>query len=111
MRTFLLGAGASKSYDQSLTNQRMPIARDFFQTFDQLQINANPWVLQEGLLGYLAKKGITDPGQYLRTGIDIEELHSQIESDRNIAIAEGREYIDYMLEQRKHPAWTAVMRP
>lgn len=102
MRTFLLGAGASKSYGQSPSNQRMPIAKDFFPTFDKLQISANPWALQEGLLGYLAKKGISDPNGYLRTGIDIEELHSQIESDRNKAIAEGRKFIDYMSEQRAY---------
>jgi hypothetical protein len=102
LRVFVLGAGASKSYDQSPTNQRMPIAGDFFQTFDQLDISANPWVLQEGLLGYLSNAGIHDPGAYLRNGIDIEELHSQIESKRNQAIAEGCEPIKYMLEQRAY---------
>lgn len=102
MRVFLLGAGASKSYDQSPTNQRMPIACDFFQTFDQLEISANPWVLHEGLQGYLANKGVADPDNYLRTGINIEELHSQIESDRNEAISQGREFIDYMYEQRAY---------
>lgn len=78
----------------------MPIARDFFQIFDQLEISANPWVLQEGLLGYLAKTGIESPHDYLRSGIDIEELHSRIEKDRDQAIAEGREFIEYMQEQR-----------
>ena len=39
MRAILLGAGASKSYDQSPTGQRMPIARDFFDTFDKLDLS------------------------------------------------------------------------
>ncbi len=77
MRVFLLGAGASKGYGSSPTGHRMPIARDFFDTFDQLDISANPWVLIEGLLGYLMNKGIVDPHAYLRSGIDIEALHSE----------------------------------
>lgn len=80
----------------------MPLACDFFQTFDQLQISANPWILQEGLLGYLINKGVANPHDYLREGIDIEELHSQIESDRNEAISQGRAFIDYMYEQRAY---------
>jgi hypothetical protein len=102
MRVFLLGAGASKSYDQSPTQVRMPVARDFFQTFDQLDISANPWVLQEGLLGYLLSKGISDPGEYLRAGIDIEDLHSEIEEKRNAAIRGGLSLIEYYHENRAY---------
>ena len=36
MRTFIIGAGASKAYSESPTNCRMPIANDFFQTFNKL---------------------------------------------------------------------------
>lgn len=53
MRVLLLGAGASKSYDQSPTGQRMPVARDFFQTFDKLDLSANPWVLIGSLAAYV----------------------------------------------------------
>jgi len=95
MRVFLLGAGASKNYGASPTGQRMPIARDFFQTFDRLDISSNPWVLQEGILGYLTKKGVTDPHAYLRSGIDIEELHSEIEAVRDAAMQSGESPLDY----------------
>lgn len=101
-RVLLLGAGASKSYDQSPTKQKMPIASDFFEIFDKLEISSNPWVLIEGLVGYLTSRGVTNPGEFLRSGIDIEELHSQIESDRNVAIAKGLEFFDYMIEQRAY---------
>ncbi|WP_201859384.1 hypothetical protein [Microvirga soli] len=89
MNVFLLGAGASKSYGSSPTGQRMPIARDFFQTFDRLAISANPWVLQEGLLGYLLEKGVPNPHDYLRSGLDIEVLHSEIEAARDEAMRSG----------------------
>ncbi|MEB3047685.1 hypothetical protein [Rhizobium mulingense] len=102
MRVFLLGAGASKSYGQSPSGQRMPIARDFFQTFDKLEISANPWVLQEGLLGYLLHNGVRDPHAYLRTGVDIEALHSKIEEAREKAIRENRDFIDFMIENRAY---------
>lgn len=102
MRVFLLGAGASKSYAQSPTKQRMPIAIDFFQTFDKLTAASNPWVLQEGLYGYLFKKGIKDPHEFLRAGVDIEALHSEIEDARNSASLNADSFIDYMIENKAY---------
>ncbi|CDZ67528.1 Hypothetical protein NGAL_HAMBI2605_58090 [Neorhizobium galegae bv. orientalis] len=102
MRVFLLGAGASKSYAQSPTKQRMPIAIDFFQTFDKLAAAANPWVLQEGLYGYLFKKGIRNPHDYLRAGVDIEALHSEIEEARNFASLNAESFVDYMIENKAY---------
>jgi len=88
VRVYLLGAGASKAYDQSPTGQRMPLARDFFETFDQLDISANPWVLIEGLIGYIEEiHGRGSAFSYLRSGIDIEDLHSEIEQARDAALA------------------------
>jgi hypothetical protein len=81
MKIFVLGAGASKSYSTSPTGVRMPVARDFFETFDRLKISGNTWVLQEGLIGYLESKGVANVVEYLRSGIDIEELHSKIGED------------------------------
>lgn len=84
MRVFLLGAGASKSYDQSPTGQRMPIARDFFDTFDKLDLSANPWVLIGSLAAYIEDDlGAGSAYTYLRSGVDIEDLHSRIEADRD----------------------------
>ncbi len=77
MRAFILGAGASRGY-QSPTGQLMPLARDFFDVFQQLDIAADPWVLQQGLSAYLLQEKGVDPYAYLGSGIDIEELHSEI---------------------------------
>ena len=79
MRVILLGAGASKSYGDSPTGQRMPIANDFFPTFFNLNAAANPWVLRDGLIHYLqSQKGIKDTDAYLAAGVDIEEIYSEI---------------------------------
>lgn len=57
----------------------MPIARDFFPTFFDLDIAANPWVLRDGLVHYLTQEcGVDDPDAYLTSGVDIEALHSEI---------------------------------
>jgi hypothetical protein len=102
MRVFLLGAGASKAYDQSPTGLRMPIARDFFETYDKTLLASDPWALIEGLISYLegwAKVG--SAYDYLRSGIDIEALHSGIEAARNEAMKTG-EYINWMVPYRAY---------
>lgn len=86
-RAYVLGAGASKSYADSPTGQRMPIARDFFQTLDGLEISNNPWVLRDKIAWYLAENGESNAAGYLRSGIDIEDLHSRIAEDMLATIA------------------------
>lgn len=81
MKVLLLGAGASKAYSKSPSGQRMPIAVDFFNTFEKLSISANPWVLREGLFEFLYSIKGVDPYTYLRSGVDIERLHSEIEEN------------------------------
>ncbi len=79
LKVILLGAGASKSYTQSPTGLRMPIANDFFQTFYQTNLASNPWVLIGKLCEFLTgTKEIEDPYEYLTAGVDIEVLHSEI---------------------------------
>ena len=79
MRVILMGAGASKSYDKSPTGTKMPIAKDFFPTFFKLNIANNPWVLRGAIAEYIRnERGIDNPDEYLNSGIDIEELHSEI---------------------------------
>lgn len=59
MQVVLLGAGASKSYAASPTGVLMPLALDFFETFEKLKIKNAPWVLLEGLFGFLIEvKGV-----------------------------------------------------
>lgn len=78
MQVVLLGAGASKSYNRSPVGERMPLARDFFETFNRLRLAGNPWVLIDKLCGYIIEIKDADPYTYLSSGIDIEELHSEI---------------------------------
>jgi hypothetical protein len=95
MKVILLGAGASKAYGASPTGQRMPIARDFFPTFLELTISENPWVLMEGLIGFLRhEKGIADVLCYLSNGVDIEALHSEIEAMRDDRLRGGGGMLD-----------------
>ncbi|MDA6066806.1 hypothetical protein OH214_06665 [Idiomarina abyssalis] len=84
MNLILLGAGASKSYADSPTGLRMPIARDFFSTFEQLKISENPWVLIDGLLDYVMHVKSENPLDFLRSNIDIEELYTEIEENLNL---------------------------
>lgn len=89
MRLFLLGAGASKSYGASPTGQRMPVARDFIDTFDKLELSSNPWVLIGSIAAYIEEHlGAESAYAYLRSGIDIEDLHSQIEEERDRLLKE-----------------------
>ncbi len=59
----------------------MPIARDFFSTFESLNISCNPWVLIDGLLDFIARIKGENPQIFLRNNIDIEELYSEIEAN------------------------------
>lgn len=97
MRVLLLGAGASKSYGESPTGKRMPIARDFFPTFFDLDIAANPWVLRDGLIYYLIHVcGVSDPDAYLTAGVDIEAIHSEI-AEKLATVARDDETFDRIL--------------
>lgn len=91
MKLFILGAGASKAYSESKAKVRMPIACDFFDTFDRLEISNNLWVLQGQIHLYVMDKFNADPYSYLRSGINIEDFHSSIEADIEKEIAAGDE--------------------
>jgi len=76
----------------------MPVASDFFQTFLRLQISENPWVLLGGVMAYLAEnRGVDDLYRYLQSGIDIEDLHSEIEAAREKIRTGGKEISDRMI--------------
>ncbi len=78
-RVFLLGAGASKSYDDSKTGVKMPISSDFFNAFHQLKLAQNPWVLFGDIINYVAKKNNSDILDFLFYNEDIEALHTEIQ--------------------------------
>lgn len=80
MKLYILGAGASKSYNSSFSGQQMPIANDFFRTFNKMKnLTESPWVLVGPIINALQRlKGVTafDP---FKDDFDIEEIHSLVE--------------------------------
>ena len=52
MKALLLGAGASKAYSDSKSGLRMPLTRDFLQTFGESSLVAERWVLTGAILTY-----------------------------------------------------------
>ncbi len=78
-RVVLLGAGASKSYDKSKTKERMPIANDFFKTFNKLSISENTWVLVGSIIEYVRKYRNVDIEDFHNYNEDIENLHSELQ--------------------------------
>ena len=80
MKTYLLGAGASRGYDQSPTDQRMPLARDVFETFSKLTTCANPWVLTVAIVNYVASTRGILAQHFSSFNDDIEEFHSEIQA-------------------------------
>lgn len=79
----------------------MPIARDFFQTFEALPLSDHPWVLREGLVFYLEHVRHVDPMSFLLSGVDIEELHSEI-LERLLACTEDRGDADRIMLWRAY---------
>ena len=79
MRAIVLGAGASKSYSASSTGCRMPIARDFFPTFNQLSISSNPWVIVGAVINQAKEFYEIEPIDFVKADFDIEEFHSQVD--------------------------------
>jgi hypothetical protein len=79
MNVLLLGAGASKSYSESPTKVKMPVAKDFFKTFKQLSISENCWVLIGEILNYLNRFHNIPYTDFITFNEDIEVLHSEVE--------------------------------
>ena len=81
MKVFLLGAGASKSYAESPTGQRIPIANDFFNTFTKLKISENPFVIIGAIVYYIESKKNISILDYFNGNNNIEEFHTEIEQE------------------------------
>lgn len=79
-RVFVLGAGASKSYAQSPTGERMPIAKDFFKTFDKLSISCDQRVLIGDILNVARDDFGISYENCFKSDFDIEQFHSHVES-------------------------------
>ncbi|WP_272674106.1 SIR2 family protein [Providencia sp. PROV153] len=86
MKFLLLGAGASKAYSDSPTKMKMPIAKDFFSTFKNLDISSNPWVLIDALMDFIINVKGQDPIDFFSKDVDIEQLYTEIEENLNLYI-------------------------
>jgi len=91
MKLLLLGAGASKAYQDPTTKVRMPIARDFLKTFHSLPISANPWVLVGNVLHYATRYRKMELPEVFTSDIDIEELHSEVQTRMLVALQQCRD--------------------
>lgn len=78
MDVYLLGAGASKSYINPNNNQSMPLAKDFFTTFNRLDISSNPYVLIGDIVCYVRDFHGVTPIKFASYNEDIEIIHSEI---------------------------------
>ena len=58
----------------------MPVAIDFFDTFRELEISANPWVLIGHIINYVVEYRKIKLEQFERFNEDIEILHSEIQA-------------------------------
>lgn len=88
MNVYLLGAGASKAYEKSKTGVKMPLANDFFRTFNDLDISSNGWVLVGDIINYVQEKRNISALEFSNFTEDIEQLHSEIQENYLQAIKE-----------------------
>lgn len=79
MRTFIIGAGASKAYIASPTKCTMPIANDFFKTFEQLEISSDLRVLIGDIINIGKEDFNIDINDFFKSSFDIEYFHTHVE--------------------------------
>jgi hypothetical protein len=86
MDVYIFGAGASRGYEKSPTGQKMPLAKDFFKTFNKLSISSNPWVLVGYVINYVQENYSINPMEFIDFNVDIETLHTEINNKFHEAI-------------------------
>lgn len=79
MKTFIIGAGASKSYTSSPTGCSMPIANDFFNTFQDLDISGDSRVLIGDIINIGREDFNISFNDFFTSSFDIEDFHTYIE--------------------------------
>lgn len=99
MKAYLLGAGASRSYDLSPTGERMPLARNVFETFSRLDISSNQWVLIGDVINHVSESRNIPPEAFGTFNGDIEEVFSEAEEKLLTAIEKGQN-IEIILASR-----------
>lgn len=89
MKTYLLGAGASRAYDLSPTGQQMPLARDVFEIFSKLDISSNQWVLIGDIINHVFRTRHIPPEAFGTFNEDIEEFFSELEDNLRATVHRG----------------------
>ena len=108
MNIFLLGAGASKGYNESKTEERMPLAKDFFRTFKKLKISESPLVLIGSILNYLIETNrIVECQNFDSYEEDIEALHSEVFKKMKTRL---KDFPDLPFEPSKKDGWMELSR-
>lgn len=110
MNVLLLGAGASKSYTQSKTGIKMPIAKDFFQTYNRLDISEKPYVLVGDIINYLNKYHKMSVSDFKHYSEDIENIHSEISDKVTCYAKESKLYFSGNHSNEKIIAYKAYMQ-
>jgi hypothetical protein len=99
MKAYLLGAGASRAYELSPTSQRMPLARDVFETFSKLDISSNQWVLIGDIVNHVSESRNIPPEAFGTFNEDIEEVFAEAEENLLAAI-NGDQNVEIILASR-----------
>lgn len=84
MTAYIIGAGASKAYEDSPSGLTMPLAKEVFATFNKLNIARNPNVLIGKTLNYLKSEHGVDYENFDKYNEDIEKLYSEVEYKLNL---------------------------
>jgi len=109
MNVLLLGAGASKSYSQSLTKVKMPVAKDFFKTFNKLSISENRWVLIGDILNYLRDFHNIPYTDFIIYDEDIEILHSEVEEKLGSLLRKNESVFDSFKNMLIYKTYTQLI--
>jgi len=80
MKTYIIGAGASKAYTSSPTGCSMPIANDFFKTFQKLDISSDLRVLIGDIINIGQQDFNININDFFTSSFDIEDFHTYIET-------------------------------
>ncbi|NDV43114.1 hypothetical protein [Flagellimonas sediminis] len=78
----------------SKTGMKMPVAKDFFDTFRGLEISENPWVLIGDLINYIVRYRKIEIEHFDKFNEDIEILHSEIQGKLYDALRQRKNFFD-----------------
>lgn len=79
MNTYLFGAGASHSYDLSPTGVRPPLAKGFFQAYNDLDISGDRYVLVGWIVNYGRDTRGLSPWRFNEWDANVEEFLTEID--------------------------------